>query len=49
MFGFNKKVEINTDPIEIEKVLNRGVEAVFPNKDFLKSKMIKGENYQKTG
>lgn len=43
MFGFNRKVEINTDPVEIDKVLNRGVEAIFPNKDFLKSKMLKGE------
>ncbi len=43
MFGFNKKVEVNTDPQAIDKVLSKGIEAVFPNKDFLKSKMVKGE------
>ncbi len=43
MFNFNKKVEVNTDSKEIEKVLSRGVESIFPNKDFLISKMIKGE------
>lgn len=43
MFGFNKKVEVNTDPQAIDKVLSKGVEAIFPNKDFLKSKMMKGE------
>jgi tyrosyl-tRNA synthetase len=43
MFNFNKKVEVNTDSKEIEKVLSRGVESIFPNKDFLISKMMKGE------
>lgn len=43
MFNFNKKVEVNTDKVEIEKVLSRGVESIFPNKDFLMSKMLKGE------
>ncbi len=43
MFNFNKKVEVNTDSKEIEKVLSRGVESIFPNKDFLMSKMVKGE------
>jgi tyrosyl-tRNA synthetase len=42
MFGLNKK-SIITDEKEIEAVLTRGVEAIFPNKDFLKSKMIKGD------
>ncbi len=42
MFGI-KKIKINTDEKEIENILTRGVEAVFPNKDFLKSKLIKGE------
>lgn len=43
MFNFNRKVEVNTDKVEIEKVLSRGVESIFPNKDFLMSKMLKGE------
>lgn len=43
MFNFNSKVEVNTNSYEIDLVLSRGVEAIFPNKDFLKSKMIKGE------
>ncbi len=42
MFNFTKK-EVVTDEKQIEEVLSRGVEAIFPNKDFLKSKMIKGE------
>ncbi len=42
MFNFNKK-EIITDEAKIESFLTRGVEAIFPNKDFLKSKLIKGE------
>ena len=42
MFGINK-IKINTDEKEIENILNRGVEAVFPNKDFLKSKLLSGE------
>lgn len=32
-----------TDEKKIDEVLSRGVEAIFPNKDFLKSKMLKGE------
>ena len=43
MFNFNSKVEVNTNSSEIDLVLSRGVEAIFPNKDFLKSKMEKGE------
>ena len=42
MFGFNK-IKITTDQKEIDKVLTRGVEAIFPNRDFLKSKLIKGD------
>ncbi|MDO8430603.1 MAG: tyrosine--tRNA ligase [Candidatus Taylorbacteria bacterium] len=43
MFNFNKKVEVVRDEKIIELTLSRGIEAIFPNKDFLKSKMIKGE------
>lgn len=43
MFNFYKKVEVVKDEKEIEKVISRGVEAIFPNKEFLKSKMLKGE------
>lgn len=35
--------EIIKDEKRIEEVLSRGVLAIFPNKDFLKSKMMKGE------
>lgn len=42
MFGFGKKPVI-TDERLIEEALSRGVEAIFPNKDFLKSKFFKGE------
>ncbi len=43
MFNFNRKIDVVTDENSIDSFLNRGVEAVFPNKDFLKSKLIKGE------
>ncbi len=43
MFGLNKQNKIITDEKLIDEMLDRGVEAVFPNKDFLKSKLIKGE------
>ena len=43
MFNFKKKVEVVVDEKQIDSFLNRGVEAIFPNKDFLKSKLVKGE------
>ncbi len=42
MFNFNKE-KVVTDEGKIENLLSRGVEAVFPNKDFLKSRLLKGE------
>ncbi len=42
MFNFSKP-KINVDEKEIDDVINRGVENVFPNREFLKSKMMKGE------
>lgn len=42
MFGI-KKTSIVTDDAKIEEVLTRGVENIFPNKEFLKSKLMKGE------
>ncbi|MEK7095468.1 MAG: tyrosine--tRNA ligase [Patescibacteria group bacterium] len=42
MFGA-KKPTIITDEKKIDELLSRGVEAIFPNKDFLKSKLMKGE------
>ncbi len=42
MFGI-KKQKVITDEKIIDQALSRGVEAIFPSKDFLKSKMIKGE------
>ncbi len=42
MFNFRKS-KVLTDEKEIESLITRGVENVFPNKDFLKSRMLKGE------
>lgn len=42
MFGF-KKTTVITDDAQIEEVLTRGVENIFPNKEFLKSRLVKGE------
>jgi tyrosyl-tRNA synthetase len=42
MFGITKQ-KVITDEKIVDELLSRGVEAVFPSKDFLKSKMIKGE------
>ncbi len=42
MFGI-KKTAIVTDEKRIDDVLSRGVENIFPNKDFLKSKMMREE------
>ncbi len=42
MFGFTKP-QIITDDAQIEEVLTRGVENIFPNKEFLKAKLKKGE------
>jgi tyrosyl-tRNA synthetase len=37
------KSKVNTNEEEIETLLSRGVERIFPNKDFVKSKMLRGE------
>ncbi|MEK7463734.1 MAG: tyrosine--tRNA ligase [Patescibacteria group bacterium] len=42
MFGLTKP-KVITDEKSIEHALSRGVEAVFPNKEFLKSKLSNGE------
>lgn len=42
MFGFSK-TKINTEIEKINDILDRGIENIFPNKEFLKSKMMKGE------
>lgn len=42
MFGFSKTKTI-IDETQIDELLSRGVENIFPNKEFLKSKMMKGE------
>lgn len=42
MFGFSKIKPI-VDETRIDSILSRGVEAIFPNKDFLKSRLMKGE------
>lgn len=36
-------MKVITDEQKIDELLNRGIENIFPSRDFLKSKMIKGE------
>jgi len=36
-------MKISTDPAKIEAVLTRGVERIFPNEDFLRSRLLSGE------
>jgi tyrosyl-tRNA synthetase len=40
---WSKKPIVITDDARIDEVLTRGVENIFPNKDFLKAKMKRGE------
>jgi len=42
MFGF-KKSEVVVDEKEIDETLGRGIENIFPSREFLRSKMMKGE------
>lgn len=42
MFNFNKN-KVIVDEAKIDNFLNRGIESIFPNKEFLKSKLIRGE------
>lgn len=42
MFNFSKPKTIINET-EIEELLSRGIENVFPNKEFVKAKMMKGE------
>ncbi len=42
MFGVFKQ-KINTNEFEIDNLLTRGVERIFPSKDFVKAKMLRGE------
>ncbi len=42
MFSFQKP-KISTNEAKINELLSRGIENVFPNREFLKSKMMKGE------
>lgn len=43
MFGIKNKIKVDNDPQKVEEILTRGVENIYPNADFLKSKMLKGE------
>jgi tyrosyl-tRNA synthetase len=36
-------VKVVTDPAKIDEFLSRGVENIYPNKDFLRAKMLRGE------
>ena len=40
MFGLNKKKAV-TDQGKIENILTRGVENIFPNKEFVREKISK--------
>ncbi|MES3005015.1 MAG: tyrosine--tRNA ligase [Patescibacteria group bacterium] len=42
MFGFTQQKTI-TDEVKIDELLSRGIENVFPNKEFVKAKMMRGE------
>lgn len=42
MFGLSRP-KVITDEQKINELLDRGVENIFPNKEYLKSKMMKGE------
>ncbi len=42
MFTFSKP-KISTDEKEIDELLSRGIENVFPNREFVKAKLMKGE------
>jgi tyrosyl-tRNA synthetase len=42
MFGVTKS-KIIVDEKKIDEILERGIENIYPSKDFLKSKLIKGE------
>src|SRR5258708_4583409 len=42
MFGLTK-THVLTDEKKIDEFLSRGVENIFPNKEFLKSRLMKGE------
>jgi tyrosyl-tRNA synthetase len=43
LFGAKKTAKVDTDPQKIEELLTRGIENIFPNRDFLKVKMLRGE------
>ncbi len=36
-------MKINTDPKKIEEILTRGIEAIYPSKEFLEKKLLSGE------
>lgn len=42
MFNFSRSKTV-VDEAQIDELLSRGIENIFPNKDFLKSKMMRGE------
>ncbi len=37
------KAKVTTNETEIEELISRGIENIFPNKEFLKAKMMRGE------
>ena len=43
MFSFKKRSAVVTDAARIDAFLDRGIENVFPSKDFVRAKMLRGE------
>lgn len=43
MFSFMKKPAVVTDAARIDAFLERGIENIFPSKDFVRAKMLRGE------
>ncbi|NDE68179.1 tyrosine--tRNA ligase [bacterium] len=43
MFSFKKRSAVVTDAARIDAFLERGIENVFPSKDFVRAKMLRGE------
>lgn len=43
MFSLTKKTKVSTDVLAIDAFLSRGVENIFPKADFVRARMLKGE------
>ncbi len=43
MIFSKKSSRVNTDPQQVEEFLNRGLENIYPNRDYLKTQMLSGK------